>query len=785
MKNILLALQIIAFGSMSLLAQPVITQQPTNQIVLNGGNAAFSVSVSGAGPMTYQWRFNGTNFPINILTRVAGNNYYPPGFTGDGYSALFATMTRPSGLALDATGKLYIVDQYNNRVRAVDTNGIINTVAGGGNLGDGVQATNASLSLSISDVPACMAFDSSGNFYIAEAGNHRVRRVDTNGIISTVAGNGIAGFSGDGGLALNAKLNSPTGIAVDKNGNVFIADNINNRIRKVDQNGIITTVAGKGPALGFSGDGGMATNASFSGLYGLAIDGAGNLLIADMGNQRIRKLDVNGVITTLAGNGIPGFSGDNDFATNASLNQPFGVAVDIYNDVYIADYYNNRIRMVSPNGIISTVAGTGDFGYSGDGGSPTNAYLDGPISVGLDAYGNLYFGDDSYAVVRKVDLGRAPFYQLNNVGAANAGNYDVVVSSPYGSVTSSVVSLTVLLPPSITTQPTNTTVTNGNAANLNVVVSGAAPFGYQWFTSPGYSATGVVPVVGGGQIGTVQIISIGGGYMGWMPPPQVHFIGGGGSGAGGYGNVDGSGTVRSVSITNYGYGYTSPPTVVIDPPSTNNQVIPGQTNAALTFSPVAWANGTNYFVVVTNNYGSVTSSFVPLKVLTAPFIVNPPVSITNRVGSTAIFNVDADGTHGALSLFTFRWYKNATNYVGGSSSSFSTSAHFTFPVGSINDAGSYSVVVSNSYGSVTSEVANLTVLLPPQSFSGQNANGGGVQLQFSGTPNYSYILQTATNLTPPVNWQSILTNPADGNGNWSFTVTNLPAPAGYYRAVGQ
>jgi hypothetical protein len=397
----------------------------------------------------------------------------------------------------------------------------------------------------------------------------------------------------------------------------------------------------------------------------------------------------------------------------------------------------------------------------------------------------MYFGDDYRAVVRKVDLGRAPFYQLNNAGAANAGNYDVVVSSPYGSVTSSVVSLTVLLPPSITTQPTNTAVTNGNSASLNIVASGTPPFGYQWFTSPGSSATGFVPAVGGGQIGTVQIISTGGGYMGWMPPPQVHFIGGGGSGAGGYGNVDGTGRVTGVVITNYGYGYTSPPTVVIDPPSTNNMAIIGQTNSTLAFSPATWANNTNYFVVVTNNYGSVTSSFVPLKVLTAPFIVNQPVSITNTIGSTAIFNVDADGTHTPPSLFTFRWYKNATTYVGGSSS-YSTSAHFTFPVGSINDAGSYSVVVANSYGSVTSAVANLTVLLSPQGFSGQNRGNGGLQFQFAGTPNYPYILQTATNLTPPVNWQSIFTNPADVNGNWSFTVTNPPSiPAGYYRVLAQ
>lgn len=204
------------------------------------------------------------------------------------------------------------------------------------------------------------------------------------GIITTLAGNGANGFSGDGGAATNATLYKPYDVAVDNVGNLFIADFYNFRVRKVDVNGTITTVAGNGSS-GYSGDGGAATNAVLFGPTRIAVDTIGSLYIADAGNNRIRKVDVNGTITTVAGNGSAGFSGDGGAATNASLYVPYDVAVDDFGNLFIADEYNSRIRKVDANGIITTVAGKSSFGYSGDGGAATNASLYNPYGVALDA----------------------------------------------------------------------------------------------------------------------------------------------------------------------------------------------------------------------------------------------------------------------------------------------------------------------------------------------------------------------------------------------------------------
>jgi sugar lactone lactonase YvrE len=245
-------------------------------------------------------------------------------FSGDGGPATNAAMLSPSGVAIDTVGNLFIADQWNNRIRKVSTNGIINTVAGigpsstsGSYSGDGGIATNAGLNLVayyyfngfMHVLPAGVAVDSFGNFYVADAGDNRIRKVDTNGIINTIAGTNSAGFSGDSKLAVNAKLNSSSGVAVDSSGNVFIADAGNNVIRKVDVNGVITTLAGNGSA-GYAGGGGAATNASLNQPHGVAVDSSGNVFIADTGNNVIRKMDVNGIITTLAGNGSAGYAGD-------------------------------------------------------------------------------------------------------------------------------------------------------------------------------------------------------------------------------------------------------------------------------------------------------------------------------------------------------------------------------------------------------------------------------------------------------------------------------------------
>ncbi|MBW2596747.1 MAG: hypothetical protein JRC93_12420, partial [Deltaproteobacteria bacterium] len=220
-------------------------------------------------------------------------------------------------------------------------------------------------------------------------------------IIKTVAGNGTDGFSGDGGPATEAQLDSPTSVTVDSSGNLFIADSDNFRIRKVDPSGIITTVAGNG-TYGYSGDGGPATEAQLSWTYGVAVDASGNMYIVDTYNQCIRKVDASGIITTVAGDGISGYNGDGIPATGASLNYPYSVAVDTWGNLYIDDMGNYRIRKVDPSGIITTVAGD-RYGCDGDGGPAMGAGLKMPRGITVDAWGNLYVVDRRCGQIRKVD----------------------------------------------------------------------------------------------------------------------------------------------------------------------------------------------------------------------------------------------------------------------------------------------------------------------------------------------------------------------------------------------
>ena len=244
---------------------------------------------------------------------------------------------------MDTAGNVYIADTLNRRIRKVDTAGIIRTVAGNGSSvysGDGGPATAAGL-----NNPVRCAVDSLGNIYLADQSIHRVRRVDTNGIITTIAGTGARGFSGDGGPATSAVLDNPTAVAVDAAGNIYFTDQFNNRIRRI-ANGIITTIAGTG-VRGFSGDGGPATAAGLNLPGGLAVDQSGEIFFADDEKFRVRKISPGGIITTVAGTGVRGFSGDNGPATSAQLNGQFGVALDTGGNLFIADTLNNRIRRVS------------------------------------------------------------------------------------------------------------------------------------------------------------------------------------------------------------------------------------------------------------------------------------------------------------------------------------------------------------------------------------------------------------------------------------------------------
>ncbi len=325
------------------------------------------------------------------LFTVAGNG--PAFFSGDGGPATSASINGPADLAVDGAGNLYIADGSNNRIRKISTTGVMSTVAGNGSKGfsgDGGPATSAAIS------PGGVAVDSAGNIYIADFSNNRIRKVTPQGIISTVAG---GGSSGDGGQAVGAALNGPSNIALDKAGTLYISEFNANRIRKVS-NGIISTVAGTG-TRGFSGDGAAATAALLSTPTYVQADNAGNLYIADYGNNRIRKVDSSGVISTVAGNGTRSFAGDGGTATNASLSNPSGVALDNAGNFYICDMGNARIRKVT-GGVITTVAGSATRGFAGDGGPAINAQMRVPAAVALDLAGNFYIADVTDQRIRVV-----------------------------------------------------------------------------------------------------------------------------------------------------------------------------------------------------------------------------------------------------------------------------------------------------------------------------------------------------------------------------------------------
>ena len=333
----------------------------------------------------------------SIITTFAGTG--DVGSTGDGGAATSAQLFYPEGVAVDISGNVYISDVQNDNIRMVTSTGIITTIAGTGEYGssgDAGAATSASLRS-----PWGVSVDISGNVYIVDQGNNKIRMVTSTGIITTFAGTGIWGDSGDGGAATSATFNYPYGVSVDISGNVYIVDNNNHKIRKVNSAGIITTFAGTGE-YGSGGDGGAATSAQLYSPSGVSVDISGNLYIADGGNHKIRMVKSAGTIITIAGTGAYGSSGDGGAATSATLSYLYGVSVDISGNVYIADTYNQKIRKVTNTGIITTIAGTGTYGDSGDGGAATSAQLYSPTGVSVDISGNVYIADDGNHKIRMV-----------------------------------------------------------------------------------------------------------------------------------------------------------------------------------------------------------------------------------------------------------------------------------------------------------------------------------------------------------------------------------------------
>ena len=333
-----------------------------------------------------------------IITTVAGTD--SEGYNGNNIFATTAELLHPVGIAVDGLGNFYIADTYNNLIRKVDLAGIITIFAGNpsapaGYNGDGIPATTAEIFH-----PTGIISDHSGNIFFCDAFNSRIRKIDTAGIITTVAGNGDTVYNGDNILADSAAIYTPYGIAFDNIGNMYISD-YNHRIRKVDTSGIITTIAGIGVA-GYTGDNNLATNAEIIGPYGIVVDAIGNIYFADYNANVVRKIDTSGIITTFAGEGTGSSIGDNGPADSAKLNGPTGLAID-NNNIYIADTYHSRVRKVNAvTSIITTVAGNGTAGFSGDNGLATLAELYGPNGVCFDSSGNMYIADFNNNRIRYV-----------------------------------------------------------------------------------------------------------------------------------------------------------------------------------------------------------------------------------------------------------------------------------------------------------------------------------------------------------------------------------------------
>ena len=729
-----------------------ITVQPQSQTAQEGGNVTFSVTVTGTGPFSYQWLFNSNALPSNIITTAAGNGNQ--GYSGDGGPATNASLYNPFGVVVDAAGSLIFSDYVNNRVRKVDTNGIITTIVGNGGSGfsgDGGPATNANLKL-----PAGIALDRYGNLLIADQGNYRVRMVSTNGLITTVAGNGNQGYSGDGGPATNSGLNLPCGLATDDAGNLFIADQVDNRIRKVDTNGIITTIAGNG-INAFAGDGGPASNASLNEPAGVLLTAAGKLFIADTHNNRIRMVDTNGVITTIAGNGTGAFAGDGGPATNASLYEPVGVILDEFGDLLVADDPNNRVRMINPNGVITTIAGDGVQGYCGDNGPATNACLSFPCYLAIDGVGDLFITDSQNNRVRKVSLAASPTLTINDLTPTNAGDYSVIVKNQFQSVTSSVAVLQVMCPPATSTA----TVDDGFVVAATITEGGC-----------GYTNAPLVFIQGGGGTGATAIAVIT------------------------------NGIVTGITITDAGLGYTSTPIVwigeppsIIDQPqsvtvsaydtasfsvaaigttlmnyqwSFNGTNIPGATSSTFTVTNVVQTNLGTYAVAVSNVFGMTNSAEAVLSMY--PYLIDPFGGLTTDWGYTNTLSVGAWGS----GPFSYQWFYDGVA-IDNATDSTLTLAGIQF-----TNAGLYSVVVSNSVGSVTNTPEQ--VIVEPSGVS----IGLSPTITISGVVGYTYAIQRTPNLGD-TNWVTLtnitLTAPVQIWVDTSINVSLPGNPQQYYRIL--
>lgn len=364
--------------------------------------------------------------PAFTISTIAGTG--SSGYGGDSGPATAAQLNNPCAILIGGSGSIYIGDQLNFVVRKMTVGGNISTSVGNntnGDAGSGAAATSAQIGN-----PCGLALDGSGNLFLSDTSHFKIKKVTSGGTISDYAGSGTGGYAGDGQTLNVAQFNAPTGLAFDSSGNLYIADSRNHAIRKITGGGTLSTFSGTGTISGYSGDGGGAGAAILNNPTALAFDAAGNMFFADTDNGVIRKITPGGgTITTVAGNGSNGYSGDGGPATSATLNHPRGVAVDAAGRIYIADTLNNRIRVVTTDGKIYTVAGTGGIGKQGDGGPALRAGLNFPTALALDSSGNLYVCDTQNSEIRMLTLIPIPAGPPAVSGIVSASEFGAFVNS--------------------------------------------------------------------------------------------------------------------------------------------------------------------------------------------------------------------------------------------------------------------------------------------------------------------------------------------------------------------
>ncbi len=807
----------------------------------------FDVAVDAAGNLyiadTTNNRIRKVDAATGNISTIAGDG--TEAFGGDGGPATAAQLWKPAGIVVDGSGNLYIADRDNRRIRKIDTSGTMSTVAGTEDYGDGGPAVQARL-----DFPRGVAVDGSGNVYIADTANQRIRKMDAaTGNFATITGDGTAGFGGDGGPAVAAQLSDPRDVAVDGLGNIYIADSSNDRIRKVDAaTGDIGTVAGTGE-YGFSGDGGPATAAQLGSPSGVAVDAAGNLYIADTWNSRIRKVDTAGIITTVAGKGFGfaatngdggpalqalvrqpydvavdaagnlyiahtlgprvrkvdaatgyidtvagtdtnGDGGDGGPAVSAQLNTPQGVAVDGSGNIYIADSGNHRIRKVDTTGTISTVAGTGTAGDGGDGGAATAAQLNNPIRVAADAAGNLYIADlfnhrirraglpptaalsanpaeitsgqsttltwtSSNAVSARIDNGVGAVSPAaggsTSVSPTATTTYALTVSAADGRTAQASVTITVTAPPAAALSADPPTITSGQSSTLRVASSNA-----------------VSAVIQPGNL-TVSLDPSGAGSVSVSPETTTEYT------------LTVTDANNAVAIATATITVTAPPTAVLT--ATDTTITSGQSTT------LEWTSSNAVSARIDNGVGTVSPPSAGSTTVSPTSTTTYTLTVTDSNGAQAAASVTITVTAPPTAVLTAT---DATITSGQSTtlewtSSNAVSARIDNGVGTVSppSAGSttvsptstttYTLTVTDANGAQAAATTTVTVTAPPTAALSANpaeiAGGESTTLTWTSTNAVSARIDNGVGAVSPAAGGSTSVSPT-ATTTYTLTVTD-------------